>query len=397
MNVKKDFPIFKNNKSLIYFDNASTTQKPKCVIDKIIEYYTHYNANIHRGAYTIAEKATYEFEKARDAVAKFINANDEEIVFTKGTTESLNLIAYTLGRKFNKNDEIIISEMEHHSNILPWQMLKNNNGIKIRYIPVLDNGTLDMSKIDSLINTKTKLISIIHMSNVLGIINPIESIISKAKKYDIPIIIDAAQSISHQKIDVKTLGCDFLMFSGHKIMGPTGVGVLYINKKHNKTLDPFLRGGHMIKEVNKLSSSWNDPPWKFEAGTANIAQVLGLASAIDYFNKIGIINIKKHKNNLLEYLLLKIKTIEGIKIYGHQNKSGPIVSFNIDGCHPYDIAKLLDNYEICIRSGHHCAQLLMKTLKVNYTNRVSLYIYNTIDEIDFFIEKLNKVVRVLKK
>ena len=398
MNIKKYFPIFQNRKNLIYFDNASTTQKPKTVIDTIIDYYTNYNANIHRGAYSISEKATYEFEKARSEIAQFIKSANEEIIFTKGTTESINFIAYTLGNTLDVGDEIIISEMEHHSNIVPWQLLKKNKNIKLKYIPLLHTGELDINKLDSLITKKTKLISIIHMSNILGTINPIDKIINIAKKNNIPIFVDIAQSISHQEIDVNKLNCDFLAFSGHKIMGPTGVGVLYVNNKYLNILDPFLGGGHMIKEVFHNYSKWNDAPWKFEAGTANIAQVLGLASSIRYINKLGLANIKNYTNKLLLHLLSKLRTIDDIKIYGHQNKNvGPIVSFNIKGCHPYDISKLLDKYEICIRSGHHCGQLLMKKIKESYTNRISLYAYNSISEIDYFIEKLNKVISILKK
>ena len=397
MDIKKDFPIFKNE-SLVYFDNASTTQKPKAVINSIINFYENYNANIHRGAYRIAEKATLKFEESRLTISEFINSNLEEIIFTKGTTESINLIAYTLGKWLKPNDEIIISEMEHHSNILPWQMLVESHKIKLKFIPVLNNGTLDIKSFKNLITKKTKLISIVHISNILGTINPIDTIINEAKKHNILTFIDAAQSITHEKIDVKKIGCDFLAFSGHKIMGPTGVGVLYIKKNYLNKLDPFLRGGHMIKEVNKSQSTWNSSPWKFEAGTANIAQVIGLAASINYINKIGINKIKKYENELLLYFISKLRTVKNIKIYGHENKNfGPIISFNIENCPPYDIAKLLSSYEICIRAGHHCGQLLMKSLEINYTNRVSLYIYNDKQEIDFFIKKLKEVITILTK
>jgi len=401
MDIKKDFPIFKNcnNKyPLIYFDNASTTQKPQCVIDNIINFYTTYNANVHRGAYSIAEKATLKYENAREEVAKFINAEKEEIIFTKGTTESINLIAYTFEPLLKDGDEIIISEMEHHSNILPWQMIKERKNIDIKYIPVLGNGELDIQKLDSLITKKTRLISVISMSNILGTINDINTISLVAKKNNIPLFVDAAQSISHDTIDVKKINCDFLAFSGHKIMGPTGVGVLYIKNDFSKELTPFLRGGHMIKEVGYNSSTWNDVPWKFEAGTANIAQVIGLASSIKYINQVGIDNIKKHNEKLRLYLLSQLKKIDNIKIYGHTSKNfGSIISFNIKNCHPYDIAKLLDKYNICIRAGHHCGQILMKKLKINYTNRISLYYYNSKNEIDFLINCLNKIIKILKK
>ena len=401
MNTKKDFPIFKNNKnkySLIYFDNASTTQKPQCVINSVMDYYTHYNANVHRGAYTIAEKATSQYEKTRKKIAKFINANDNEIIFTKGATESINLIAYTFEPLLNNEDEIIITEMEHHSNILPWQMLKEKKNIIIKYIPLLKNGELDLDQLESLISKKTKLISIIHMSNILGSINDINKVSKIAKNNNIPLLLDSAQSIAHHTIDIKKLNCDFLVFSGHKIMGPTGVGVLYMKNKFSNQLKPFLRGGHMIKKVGLESSTWNDFPWKFEAGTANIAQVIGLGSSIDYINKIGINNIREYTNKLKVYLLSQLKKIDDIIIYGHTNKSsGPVISFNIKNCHPYDIAKLLDSYNICIRAGHHCGQILMNKLGVNYTNRISLYHYNSKQEIDFLIDCLNKVVNILKK
>ncbi len=401
MNTKKDFPIFKNNKKkypLIYFDNASTTQKPQCVINSAMEYYTHYNANVHRGAYTIAERATSEYEKVRKKIAQFINANDNEIIFTKGTTESINLIAYTFEPLLNDGDEIIITEMEHHSNILPWQMLKEKKDIKIKYIPILKNGELDLKQLESLISKKTKLISIIHMSNILGTINDIDKVSEIAKQNNIPLLVDAAQSIAHHTIDTKKINCDFLVFSGHKIMAPTGVGVLYMKNKFLDQLKPFLRGGHMIKEVKYDSSTWNDSPWKFEAGTANIAQVIGLGSSIDYINKIGIDNIKKHTNTLKVYLLSQLKNIEDIIIYGHKNNlAGPVISFNIKNCHPYDIAKLLDGYNICIRAGHHCGQILMAKLGADYTNRISLYHYNSQEEIDFLINCLKKVINILKK
>ncbi len=394
-NIKKDFPIFKNNPNLIYFDNASTTQKPQTVIDAITEFYSYYNANVHRGSYKIAEKATAQFEAARSIVANFINANNNEIIFTKGTTESINLIAYTLGSTLKSGDEIIISEMEHHSNIIPWQMLQKNN-ISIKFAPINNKGLIDVARLESLITKKTKLISIIHMSNVLGSINPIEKIISLANNNNILTVIDAAQSISHDKIDVKKLNCDFLVFSGHKIMGPTGVGVLYIKEENLNRLNPFLRGGQMIKEVEKYKATWNDPPWKFEAGTPNIAQVIALSKSILYINKLGLDTIKNYEQELLKHLLVELKNIEGLHILGHHHKSGPIVSFNIEGCHSYDIAKLLDGKDICIRSGHHCAQILMNHFGVNYTNRISLFIYNSKEEINFFINHLINIIKILK-
>ena len=395
MNIKKDFPIFNNNPSLIYLDNAATTQKPQCVIDTIVEFYSFYNSNVHRGAYKIAERATSAFENARENIATFINADNNELILTKGTTESINLIAYTFGLALNHGDEVIISEMEHHSNILPWQMLKKNN-IILKFIPIDKHGNLNIEKLDSLITERTKLISIIHMSNVLGTINPIDEIISLAKKNGVLTLIDAAQSISHEKIDVKKIDCDFLVFSGHKIMGPTGVGVLYIKNKHLSMLSPFLRGGQMIKEVKKKGAIWNDSPWKFEAGTPSIAQVIGLSKSIDYIKNLGLDNIKIYEGELLSYLLSKLREIANIQILGHTSDSGPIVSFYIDGCPPYDIAKLLDGKDICIRSGHHCAQILMRQFKIDYTNRVSLFAYNSKEDLDYFINSLKEVIAILK-
>ena len=306
MNIRNDFPILnsqqsKNNK-LIYFDNASTTQKPKIVIDSIVDFYTNYNANVHRGSYAIAEKATKVYEEARNKIAHFINADINEIIFTSGTTQSINFIAYTYGNSLKNGDEIILTEMEHHSNIVPWQMLVKNKNIKLKYIPLSDKGELNLKKVKQLITKKTKLISIIHMSNIIGTINPINDIIDIANKNKIPILIDAAQSIAHQKINVKKLNCDFLAFSGHKLMGPTGIGILYINKRIANSISPFMRGGHMIKTVSYNSSTWNDIPWRFEAGTGNIAQAIALSRSIDYLKKIGLKNIKEHTDKLLYHL-----------------------------------------------------------------------------------------------
>ena len=395
LNIKNDFPIFENQKKLIYFDSASTTQKPHSVINKITEFYSYYNANIHRGTYTIAEKSTFEYESVRKETAKFINSKSNEIIFTKGTTESINLIAYSLSDTFKEGDEILISEMEHHSNIIPWQMLIAKKNIKLKYIPVNNNGDLDISQINKLINNKTKLISITHMSNVIGTINPIKKIIKIAKNHNILVLIDAAQSISHIKIDVQKLNCDFLVFSSHKMMGPTGLGVLYINENKLHEIEPFLRGGHMIKEVKKNTSIWNDPPWKFEAGTSNIAQVIAFGEAIKYINSTGLQKINNHEKILLKYFLEQLKLFDNIKIYGHNNDAGPIISFNFKNCHSFDIAKLLDTFGIAIRSGHHCAQPLMKSLNSNYTNRISLYAYNDLREIDYFIKSLKKVLKIL--
>ena len=393
---RKNFSIL-DNKKIIYFDNASTTQKPKSVIESISNFYKNNNANVHRGSYQIAETATKTYELARKQVAQFINATHDEIVFTKSTTEAINLIAYSLGmNNFSKGDEIIISEMEHHSNIIPWQMICKKFNYILKYIPLLNDGTLDIENISQLFTNKTKLISITHMSNVLGIINPIEKVINTAKKHNIEILIDAAQSVSHIKIDVKKLDCDYLVFSGHKIMGPTGVGVLYGKKNKLDSLSPFLGGGHMIKEVSMEKFSYNDAPWKFEAGTPNIAQVIGLGEAIKFYNSNVDEKIHKYTHQLFKYLIQKLKSINEVKLYPNQFESnGPVVSFSIDKLHAYDIAKLLDTFNICIRAGHHCAQPILNKYNVTSVNRVSLYFYNTKEEIDIFYNSLLKVIKIL--
>tara|TARA_B100000965_G_scaffold119476_3_gene98513 strand:- start:3769 stop:4971 length:1203 start_codon:yes stop_codon:yes gene_type:complete len=394
--LRKDFPIFKD-KNLIYLDNASTTQKPQCVIDAVSNFYSKYNSNVHRGAYHIAEIATKKYESARQEIAQFINAEQDEIVFTKSTTESINLVAYSLGiNNYKEGDEIIISEMEHHSNIIPWQIISNKFKIKLKYIPLLNNGTLDLNCLSKLITKKTRLISIIHMSNVIGTINPIEDIIKTAKKNNIETLIDAAQSISHIKIDVKKLNCDYLVFSGHKIMGPTGIGVLYGKKNILNKLHPFLGGGHMIKEVTMENFNYNDSPWKFEAGTPNIAQAIGLGKAVNYYQTHIDHKFHNHTKELFHYLIKKLYTIPKITLYPNQfKKNGPVVSFSINKIHAYDIAKLLDTFGICIRAGHHCAQPILNKYNVTSINRVSLYFYNTVDEINEFYDKLLKVIKIL--
>jgi len=393
---RKYFPILKGNK-LIYLDNASTTQKPLPIINSVSNFYKKNNANVHRGTYHIAELATKQYEFSREKIAQFINADHDEIVFTKSTTEAINLIAYSLGMNhYVRGDEIIISEMEHHSNIIPWQIISRKFNLILKYIPLNNNGTLNIEILPKLITNKTKLISITHMSNVLGTINPINDIIKIAKKNNIETLIDAAQSISHIKIDIKKLGCDYMVFSGHKIMGPTGVGVLYGNKNKLNKLSPFLGGGHMIKEVSMNKFSYNEAPWKFEAGTPNIAQVIGLGEAIKYYN----LHINKDAHNyikgLFHYLIIKLNTIPGITLYPNKIiSSGPVISFSIKNIHAYDIAKLLDTFGVCIRAGHHCAQPILNKFKVTSINRVSLYFYNTEEDIDKFYKSLLKVIKIL--
>ena len=398
MDIRKDFPLINqiiDGKPLVYLDSAATTQKPQVVIDSLSEYYSKYNANIHRGIYQIAEKATSEFEAVRDRVTSFINAEDRaEIIFTKGTTESINLVAYSWGRKFLKpGDEILITEMEHHSNNVPWQLVAQVTGAILKYIPVNDDGELENPR--SYINENTKFVAVIHQSNVLGTVNPVEEIISRAHEVGAKVLVDGAQSTPHLPIDVQEMDCDFFTFSGHKMMGPTGVGVLYGKKEILSEMDPFLGGGEMIKDVSMDTVSFNELPWKFEAGTPNIAQVIGLGSALDYINKIGL-DVINHQGELLkEYALEKISKIEGVTIYGHAQNRGPVVSFNIEGVHPHDLAQLLDQQHICIRVGHHCAQPLLTKFGITSSARASFYVYNTTEEIDIFIQGIEKAVSIL--
>jgi len=398
MDVRSDFPFFENNSNepIIYLDNAATTQKPKPVLDSLIEFYSKNNSNIHRGVYRLAENATDQFENVRKSISSFINSEDSsQIIFTKGTTESINLVAYSWGRKFLKQgDEILISEMEHHSNIVPWKMVSECTGAKLKFIPINNIGELDEPI--KYINKKTKLISIIHQSNVLGTINNLDEIITCARNYNCKVLIDGAQSISHMSIDVKKMDCDFFVFSGHKMMAPTGVGVLYAKRELLEMMDPFLTGGEMINSVTKEDVSYNILPWKFEAGTPNIAQVIGLGSAIDYIRKIGLDKIKNQCNFLLNTAINKISKIDGVSIYGNSKNKGPIITFNIENVHPYDLAQLLDQKNICIRAGHHCTQPLMNRLNISSSARVSFYIYNTEDEIDILLDGINKSISLLR-
>lgn len=399
MNIRKDFPLISqvmDGKPLVYLDSASTTQKPQMVLDAIAKYYSEYNANVHRGVYHIGEKATSEFEAVRDRITSFVNAGHRsEIIFTKGTTESINLVAYSWGRKFlTSSDEILITEMEHHSNNIPWQLVAKATGAALKFIPVNDDGELENPL--SYINKNTKIVAIIHQSNVLGTVNPIEKIIKRAHEVGAKVLIDGAQSIPHLPIDVQYMDCDFFAFSGHKMMGPTGVGVLYGKKKILNEMDPFLSGGEMIIDVSMDSVSFNELPWKFEAGTPNIAQVIGLGAAIDYINKIGLNLIDSHGKFLTEYAFKKISKIKGVTIYGYTEDRGPVISFNIKGVHPHDLAQLLDQQNICIRVGHHCAQPLTKKFGITSSARVSFYIYNTTEEIDILIQGIEKSVSILK-
>ena len=404
-NIRKDFPILdrrvRDNKPLVYLDNASTTQKPKQVIDTITNYYNNYNANIHRSVYSIAEEATEAYEKTRDKVAKFINApKREEIIFVRGTTEGINLVAYAWGRKNIKEGDIIVTtEYEHHSNIVPWQLLVKEKGAKLEYIGVDDDGELILDQLDKHLATgKVKLVTFSLMSNVLGTISDYEKIISKCKQAGVKILVDAAQAVPHMRVDLEKLGCDFFAFSGHKMLGPTGVGVLWVRKEVLETMDPFHGGGDMIREVHKYETTWNDLPYKFEAGTPNIADVIGFGAALDYLSNLGMENVRNHEIELTKYALEKMLQIKGIVIYGTKDisKRGGVISFNFHDVHPHDVATIVDREGIAIRSGHHCAQVLMERLDVAATNRASFYIYNTKDDVDKLIQSLAKVSELFK-
>ena len=389
---KKDFPIF-NNTSLVYLDSASTSQKPRAVINSLKNVYEYSNANVHRALYSLGSKSTEMYESARKTVAKFINAAPQEIVFTSGTTESLNLLSYTLESKINKNDEILISHMEHHANLVPWQLLAERTGSKLRYLPLTKAGELDLSQAEHYFTSKTKVVSITHMSNVLGTINPIDKISKIIKKTDAIFIVDAAQSASHIPLDVQNLGCDFITFSGHKMLGPTGIGVLWGSIKMLESLPPFLSGGEMIETVTLESSTWNEVPYKFEAGTPNYVQAIGLGTAVDYLSNIGMENVQAHEKKLTEYAIEKLKTIPELYIHGSPSSRGGVISFNLNKIHPQDMSQFLNEDNICIRVGHHCAQPLLKTLGETSTARISFYVYNDSSDIDKFVESLKSAMR----
>ena len=398
MDIKNQFPIynkFKNN-NFLYLDSASTTLKHESVISKLEEYNSEYSANIHRSVYPIAEKATNEFEKSRVKVANFINSKSAEVVFTKNTTESINLVAYSWGlSNLKKDDIILISKMEHHSNMVPWQVVAKKTGCILKYIPLLDDGTLDLESFESLLSSNVKLISLIHQSNVLGIVNPIEDIIKKAHQNGTLVMIDAAQSISHIEIDVSSLDCDFLVFSGHKMFGSTGVGVLYGKYKILDKMEPFLYGGQMINKVNEQDSTWNELPLKFEAGTPNIAEVISLGASIDFIKSIGFNKMNQHLNTITNAYLEVLNKFENITIYGSYKNRGPVISFNIDNIHAYDFCQIMGQHNISLRAGNHCAQPLLEQFGTTSTIRISFQIYNTLDELNYFNDKLKQTIALL--
>jgi cysteine desulfurase/selenocysteine lyase len=397
--IRADFPILQqqvHGKPLCYFDNAATTQKPQFVIDTLNEYYTSMNANIHRAVHHLSEVSTVAFENARTKIKNFINASSEkEIIFTRGTTESINLVANSFGRHLLKeNDEIIISEMEHHSNIVPWQFLRDEKKINLKVIPIDSNGEIIFEEFEKMISPKTKLVSVVFISNSLGTVNPVEKIIELAHKNGIPVLVDAAQAIQHLKIDVQKLDCDFLAFSGHKIYGPTGIGVLYGKRTLLEAMPPFLGGGDMISKVTFKETTYNELPYKFEAGTSNIADAIGLGAAIDYVSSIGLDAIAAHETELLKYATDKLLKVPGIKIIGNAKNKSSVISFVIENIHPHDVGTFLDFEGIAIRTGHHCTQPVMDHFDIPATSRVSFAMYNKIEEIDILHEGLKKIIEV---
>jgi len=389
--LKSDFPIF-NDSDLVYLDNASTTQKPKQVLDAVMAMYTDSNANVHRALYDIGSKATEKFENSRKNISDFINAaSEKEIIFTSGTTESINLLAHTLDNSLGPGDDILVSEMEHHANLVPWQMASKRTGANLKFIPINNRGELDLSNPEKYFTPATKIIALTHVSNVLGTINPINNIARIAKEIGALFIVDGAQGIPHQSIDVQDLGCDFYAFSGHKMLGPTGIGSLWGKMELLEEMNPFMGGGEMIENVSMLSSTWNEVPYKFEAGTPNFVQAVGLSAAIDYLNDIGMENITKHESELTNYALEKMSQIEGLKVLGSPKNRAGVISFNLDGIHAHDLAQFLNEDNIAIRVGHHCAQPLLSSLKENSVARLSIYIYNDKSDIDMFCTSLSTI------
>ena len=398
--IRQQFPILNRlvkDKQLIYLDNAATSQKPQVVIDALVNYYSHYNANVHRGIHTLAEEATLAFEATRDAAQKFINAAArEEIIFTRGTTEGINLVANTWGRQnIKKGDEIIISTMEHHSNIVPWQILCEEKGALLKIIPINDNGELLPDEYEKLLSPKTKLVSLVHASNSLGTINPVKNIIASAHEAGAVVLIDGAQSTVHLDIDVQQMECDFFAFSSHKLYGPTGMGVLYGRKHLLEAMPVFHGGGEMIKEVTFEKTTYNELPYKYEAGTPNISDAIALKAAFDFINETGKQHIRRHEDELLQYATKELQQIPGLQIIGNAPEKVSLVSFVIDKCHPQDIGILLDNRGIAVRTGHHCTQPLMKRFGITGTVRASFAVYNTKEEIDELVAGLTKAIKML--
>lgn len=397
--IRRDFPVLNqahhDNVPLVYLDNAATSQKPEPVIRAIDEYYRNYNANIHRGIHKLAEAATAAYESARERVRAFINAaSSREIIFTRNTTEAINLVAHTWARAhLREGDVIILSEMEHHSNLVPWQILAAERGVRLEFIPITEDGHLDLNAFDHLLELQPKLVSLVHMSNVLGTINPIAEIVARAHAAGAVVLVDGAQSVPHLPVDVRALDCDFLAFSGHKMCGPTGIGVLYGKRALLEAMPPFLGGGDMIKRVYLREFRPNDLPWKFEAGTPAIAEGIGLGAAVDYLSKLGMAEVHAHEQALVRYAMEQLSAIKGLRILGPAaNERGGVVAFTVEGIHPHDISQLLDRDGIAIRAGHHCCMPLHDRLGIVASARASFYVYNTEEEVDLLVRSLYRAM-----
>jgi cysteine desulfurase/selenocysteine lyase len=399
-NIRSQFPILLqkiHGKDLIYFDNAATSQKPISVIDRINTYYQNENSNIHRGVHHLSQKATEDYEQARSKIATYLNAShSSEIIFTKGTTDGINLVASSFGDLLNHGDEIIISAMEHHSNIVPWQLLANRKKLNLKVVPIHDSGEIDMESFAQLLNDKTKIVAITHISNTLGVINPIHEIIEKAHDLGAKVLIDGAQSIQHEKIDLKELDCDFFVFSGHKVFGPTGIGILYGKSDILNKMPPYQGGGDMIDKVSFEETTFNKLPFKFEAGTPNIVGGIGLGAAIEFLESIDHESFLKHEKELLNYAQDQLNKIQNIRFYGESKQKTSVISFNIGSIHPFDIGTLLDKQGVAVRTGHHCTQPIMDFYKIPGTIRISFSIYNSKKEVDLFIIALKKAISILE-
>ncbi len=401
--VREDFPILSrmvNGHPLVYLDNAATTQRPRQVIETVSEFYTRYNANIHRAVHTLSYEATLKYEEAHRKVADFIGASSwREVVFTRNATESVNLVAYAWGlRNLSAGDEVVITIMEHHSNIVPWQMLRQMRGITLKYADITDEGILDLDHLRSLITDRTKLVGVIHASNSLGVINPVAAVVEEARKVGALVLVDAAQSLPHMPVDVRAMGCDFLVASGHKMLGPMGTGFLYARQELLEGMHPFLCGGDMIETVTVDGATWNELPWKFEAGTPNVAGGIGLGAAVDYLGRFDMEALLEHERSLLRHARQRLEELPWIECYSpaHGDTIG-VLSFNVKGVHPHDVAGVLDESGIAVRSGHHCTQPLMKRLGLENTVRASFYLYNTAEEIDKLVDGIERAWRLFAK
>ncbi|MBI2873435.1 MAG: cysteine desulfurase [Chloroflexi bacterium] len=398
--IREDFPVLRrevNGRPLVYLDNAATSQKPRCVIDALVEYYEGYNSNVHRGVHALSVEATARYEEARAKVTAFIGApSHEQLIFVRNTTEAINLVARTWApANVHEGDEILLTEMEHHSNLVPWQKVAQDTGAHLTFIPLAEDHTLDLSRLETVLTSRTRLVALTHVSNVLGTINPVKEIARAAHQLGATVLVDAAQSVPHMPVDVQDLDCDFLAFSGHKMCAPTGIGVLYVKRPVLDEMGPFLHGGEMVKEVWYDHATWNDLPLRFEAGTPNIADSIALGAAVDYLQGLGMENVRQHEVQLTGYTLNALKELEDVTLFGPKdlNVRGGVVSFYAHGVHPHDLGTALDKLGIAIRAGHHCAMPLMRKLNVPATARASFYIYNTEEEVDLLVDGLKQSLR----